>query len=628
MSIEKIKEELNKAITEFSIEDFNIYTMNELYRQVANKTNEVIEIVKLLQDYLDEQIFKDVENIDLKQKALENIFNLLIINAGNSNAEIVDARVDLEGNSYSKLSKRLEKYDIGTNKNNWVNDLKGKFIAHKGYNGLKYDGPISYCIRADNTISSFELAGILGFKGVEIDVKKCSDNFIISHESDTKYLDGDLANYIDLTVNEIKSRNIIKNYMGGGKYEDLTGVKGGNKVATLEEVLNVCKKYNMYAILDIGYVNGSALTTNQLNQLVTIIKRTSMESMCIFYGNMSNQITDILKDSIYCLTTIDTNNINNTLNILSRKRNYCISVDESKFTSYKDIIREYRIPAFVWTIDDYVKSDELFEQGATAILTNRLLSSPLINNLKKHTIDLSITKNNGSGTEDIRDGIHTFTSNTYFSKVHKIPKGKLKVGDIIKLKATGKTSLSNEEGAYGRVTIGNLKGGYYDIHSTRLFKNNTYETKEIYYIVTNEEDITIGYGLAGGGYSGNATCQLKDIEIEIYTNNVIDKAFGFLYCYRSGFKFRPNFKKSGIKSVYRKDDDTSILCIEHDNFLLNDNPIAICCMDGYSTQFKYRVVPLNYNNSNNIIQIKFLDTNNNYVTDVNTLELGFTILII
>ena len=109
--LDKIKEDLKKAITEFTIEDFNIYTMNELYMQVANKTNEVIEIVKLLQDYLDEQIFNDVENIEIKQQILENVFNQLIINAGNSNAEIVEARIDSDGTAYPKLANRLNKVD-------------------------------------------------------------------------------------------------------------------------------------------------------------------------------------------------------------------------------------------------------------------------------------------------------------------------------------------------------------------------------------------------------------------------------------------------------------------------------------------------------------------------------------
>lgn len=125
--LDKIKEDLKKAITEFTIEDFNIYTMNELYMQVANKTNEVIEIVKLLQDYLDEQIFNDVENIEIKQQTLENVFNQLIINAGNSNAEIVDARIEESGKTYYKLKDRLNNID------NKIEDYKYKKILFDLY---------------------------------------------------------------------------------------------------------------------------------------------------------------------------------------------------------------------------------------------------------------------------------------------------------------------------------------------------------------------------------------------------------------------------------------------------------------------------------------------------------------
>lgn len=124
--LDKIKEDLKKAITEFTIEDFNIYTMNELYMQVAKKTNEVIEIVKLLQDYLDEQIFNDVENIEIKQQLLENVFQQLIINAGNSNAEIVDARVEADGTTHNKLGDRLNSIDkkIKTNDNTIVSSIR------------------------------------------------------------------------------------------------------------------------------------------------------------------------------------------------------------------------------------------------------------------------------------------------------------------------------------------------------------------------------------------------------------------------------------------------------------------------------------------------------------------------
>ena len=57
----------------------------------------------------------ELENTTARQIDLESTFNELIINAGNSNAEVVDARVKANGVSYSKLGNRL-------------NDIEAQFI--------------------------------------------------------------------------------------------------------------------------------------------------------------------------------------------------------------------------------------------------------------------------------------------------------------------------------------------------------------------------------------------------------------------------------------------------------------------------------------------------------------------
>ena len=56
-------------------------------------------------------INKEVESTTGRQVDLENTFDQLVINAGNSNAEIVDARVKNDGTSYSKLGDRLDAVD-------------------------------------------------------------------------------------------------------------------------------------------------------------------------------------------------------------------------------------------------------------------------------------------------------------------------------------------------------------------------------------------------------------------------------------------------------------------------------------------------------------------------------------
>lgn len=68
------------------------------------------EVRGSLADGLD-AINKETENTTSRQKHLENTFDQLIINEGNSNAEIVDARVGENGSNFEKLGDRLDNFD-------------------------------------------------------------------------------------------------------------------------------------------------------------------------------------------------------------------------------------------------------------------------------------------------------------------------------------------------------------------------------------------------------------------------------------------------------------------------------------------------------------------------------------
>lgn len=69
-------------------------------------------------------INKEVESTTGRQVDLEKTFDQLVINAGNSNAEIVDARVKSDGTSYSKLGDRLDSVDSQLEHNtHYINSL-------------------------------------------------------------------------------------------------------------------------------------------------------------------------------------------------------------------------------------------------------------------------------------------------------------------------------------------------------------------------------------------------------------------------------------------------------------------------------------------------------------------------
>ena len=89
---------------------------------IHDKLNKIISAIfgkdvrQALYDGLD-LINKETENTTLKQQHLEDTFNQLVINSGNSNAEIVDARVSKNGSKFDKLGERLDNFDSSLEEN-------------------------------------------------------------------------------------------------------------------------------------------------------------------------------------------------------------------------------------------------------------------------------------------------------------------------------------------------------------------------------------------------------------------------------------------------------------------------------------------------------------------------------
>ena len=105
-------------------------------------------------------INKEVESTTNRQEHLEGTFDQLIINSGNSNAEIVDARVGENGKSYAKLGDRLDEVDSQLEQN--INDINK---IRKDYSELNP----SFCIVDDDCTEKVYsiLKPLLDKKGVK-----------------------------------------------------------------------------------------------------------------------------------------------------------------------------------------------------------------------------------------------------------------------------------------------------------------------------------------------------------------------------------------------------------------------------------------------------------------------------
>ena len=108
-----------------------------------------------------ELINKEQINTNTAQTNLDNKFNQLIINAGNSNAEIVASRVKADGTQFGTLGKRLDKGDeLYNTLNNEVISARtdSKNVVHKNLKARldSFDSELDSKVNYFETVASMK----------------------------------------------------------------------------------------------------------------------------------------------------------------------------------------------------------------------------------------------------------------------------------------------------------------------------------------------------------------------------------------------------------------------------------------------------------------------------------------
>lgn len=102
---------------------------------------------------------------------------------------------------------------------NAMNDGSAPFLfAHRGLSEYY----------PENTREAIEAAKLKGFKGLEVDIRKSSDNeFVLFHDEDCNRLLGINSRIYDLSVSQIKGLHVLFN-----------GIESGSYVMTLKELMD------------------------------------------------------------------------------------------------------------------------------------------------------------------------------------------------------------------------------------------------------------------------------------------------------------------------------------------------------------------------------------------------------
>jgi glycerophosphoryl diester phosphodiesterase len=234
-----------------------------------------------------------------------------------------------------------------------INSKNVKMIAHRGLSGLE----------KENTCRAFVAAGNREkYYGIETDVHRTSDGkYVVIHDEHTKRLAGIDMNICESTFEQL--RNIILTDLDGSRD------KADLRIPSLEEYIEICKKYGKIAILELK----DNFCNNDVDEIIEIIKNLDYFENTIFISFFKNPLIYIRK--LYP---------NHKLQFLSGEFNNDIFelLKENKldFDCYFPILNERNmkllkdagIEVNAWTCDTEEEANRLISLGVDYITTNIL----------------------------------------------------------------------------------------------------------------------------------------------------------------------------------------------------------------------------------------------------------------
>ncbi len=224
-------------------------------------------------------------------------------------------------------------------------------VAHRGMRS----------VAPENTTASFAEAGKHGYWGAECDVYRTKDGvWIISHDSHT-YRMMDKSAFIEKkTYEELMDMN-VDNGVNTDKYENL-------KICSLEEYLDICKKYNMTPVIELKGKNN----TEYYSEIVDLANQFEVNPVYISFHIENLQTMRRLTQCkmYYLVQKISEDDIQDAKSI----ENCGIDFNGNKDKNFKsDIIKKCQdagLELGAWTINEEDALQKLEQYGITLITTD------------------------------------------------------------------------------------------------------------------------------------------------------------------------------------------------------------------------------------------------------------------
>lgn len=223
-------------------------------------------------------------------------------------------------------------------------------VAHRGLSGLE----------RENTASAFVAAGNRPYFGIETDVYRTNDgHFVINHDGNLKRIAGEDVCVEGLSWDSL--REIV--------LYDTDGTKGRYdlRLASLENYISICKKYEKICVLELK----SIFTAEETEAMIRLIRAQDWLDHVIFisfhYEDLE-RVREILPEQPCQFLTGD-----NSDELIARLKADRMDIDILHTSLTEDRVKamhEAGLKVNCWTVDDPERAAELASWGVDFITTN------------------------------------------------------------------------------------------------------------------------------------------------------------------------------------------------------------------------------------------------------------------
>lgn len=236
---------------------------------------------------------------------------------------------------------------------NYVSSPSCMVTAHRGLSA----------VAPENTLASFELAGKMEFNAIEFDIWPTTDGkWVVMHDENVERMTDKTGKITAMTFAEtqectIDSGNGIEKYPG-------------QKIPTLEQVLEICKKYSVTPFIEI-----KGGTTENIDELSNLIAEYDNHNNFVFISFNQNYLCRIKshlpENKVYWLITSP-----KETDITFCLENGIDGIDFNYRKTSADITQKILssgLTAGAWTVDSVEDFEQLCSFNVEVITTNSII---------------------------------------------------------------------------------------------------------------------------------------------------------------------------------------------------------------------------------------------------------------